>query len=203
MSETSAPNRPLREQLFTWANLVSILRLACVPLFVWLLLAEERRLAAAGLLAFVGATDWDDGYLARRLNQDSDVGKILAPTADRVLFLVAIVAMLIDGSVPVWFGVATLVREVVVSLAAIVLGILGARRSDVTWWGKTSTFGLMFAFPLFLVGNTDVFWAQAAEVAAYAIGVPSLVLHYYAGFGYVPLALRALRDGRTPEPEVM
>ena len=203
MSETSAPNRPLREQLFTWANLVSILRLACVPLFVWLLLAEERRLAAAGLLAFVGATDWVDGYLARRLNQVSDVGKILDPTADRVLFLVAIVAMLIDGSVPVWFGVATLVREVVVSLAAIVLGILGARRIDVTWWGKTSTFGLMFAFPLFLVGNTDVFWAQAAEVAAYAIGVPSLVLHYYAGFGYVPLALRALRDGRTPEPEVM
>ena len=203
MSETSAPNRPLREQLFTWANLVSILRLACVPLFVWLLLAEERRLAAAGLLAFVGATDWVDGYLARRLNQVSDVGKILDPTADRVLFLVAIVAMLIDGSVPVWFGVATLVREVVVSLAAIVLGILGARRIDVTWWGKTSTFGLMFAFPLFLVGNTDVFWAQAAEVSAYAIGVPSLVLHYYAGFGYVPLALRALRDGRTPEPEVM
>ncbi len=203
MSETSAPNRPLREQLFTWANLVSILRLACVPLFVWLLLAEERRLAAAGLLAFVGATDWVDGYLARRLNQVSDVGKILDPTADRVLFLVAIVAMLIDGSVPVWFGVATLVREVVVSLAAIVLGILGARRIDVTWWGKTSTFGLMFAFPLFLVGNTDVFWAQAAEVAAYAIVVPSLVLHYYAVFGYVPLALRALRDGRTPEPEVM
>ena len=79
VSETSAPNRPLREQLFTWANLVSILRLACVPLFVWLLLAEDRRLAAAGLLAFVGATDWVDGYLARRLNQVSDVGKILDP----------------------------------------------------------------------------------------------------------------------------
>jgi cardiolipin synthase len=107
--------------------------------------------------------------------------------------------MIIDESVPLWFAVATLVREGVISIAALILGALGARRIDVTWWGKTSTFGLMFAFPLFLASHTDIFWADAAEVAAYVIGVPSLVLHYYAGVGYVPLALRALRDGTASQ----
>ncbi|MGI9610286.1 MAG: CDP-alcohol phosphatidyltransferase family protein [Acidimicrobiia bacterium] len=203
MIETSEQQRTWKDEVFTWANLVSVLRLAAVPVFVWLLLGEERRLAAAGLLAVIGATDWIDGYLARRFNQVSEVGKILDPTADRLLFLVAIVAMIIDESVPLWFAVATLLREVVVALAAIVLGIMGARRIDVTWWGKTSTFGLMFAFPLFLASHTGVGWAGFAEVAAYAIGVPSLILHYYAGFSYIPLAINALREGRAaPQPPV-
>ena len=86
------------------------------------------------------------------------------------MFLAAIVSMMIDESVPLWFALATLVRELAISITALILGALGARRIDVTWWGKTSTFGLMVAFPLFLVSHTNVFWADAAEVIAYAVG---------------------------------
>ena len=199
--EIAVAERTWKDEVLTWANLVTVIRLASIPVFVWLLLGEERRLAAAILLAVIGATDWVDGYLARRLNQVSDLGKILDPTADRLLFLVAIVAMIIDESVPLWFAVATLVREGAIAVAVLILAALGARRIDVTWWGKASTFGLMVAFPLFLASNTDIFWADAAEVAAYAIGVPSLLLHYYAGVGYVPLALKALRDGTAVADE--
>lgn len=197
MTETAAGERTWRDELMTWPNLVSILRLLCIPIFVWLLLGQERRLAAAWLLAVLGATDWVDGWIARRFDQVSELGKLLDPTADRLMFLVAIVSMIIDESVPLWFAVATLAREAVISIAALILGALGARRIDVTWWGKTSTFGLMFAFPLFLASHTDVFWAGAADVAAWVIGVPSLALHYYAAWGYLPLAARALRIGRA------
>lgn len=197
MSDAYVVHRTWQQQVFTWANLVSVLRLACIPVFAWLLIGQERRFAAAVLLAVLGATDWIDGWLARRLNQESDVGKILDPTADRLMFLVAIGAMVIDESVPVWFAVLTLAREAAISVVALLLAALGARRIDVTWLGKTSTFGLMFAFPLFLVSHAGVSWSGGAEIAAYVIGVPSLALHYYAAWGYIPIALTALRDGRA------
>lgn len=197
MTEAPTSERTWRDEVFTWPNLVSVARLGCVPVFVWLLLGEDRRLAAAVLLSVLGGTDWIDGWIARRFDQVSEVGKILDPAADRIMFLVAIAAMVIDESVPLWFAIATLVREAAISVVALVLGALGARKIDVTWLGKTSTFGLMFAFPLFLVSHADVSWSGTAEVLAYVIGVPSLALHYYAAWGYIPLAATALRDGRA------
>lgn len=183
--------------LWTWPNLISLLRLAAIPVFVWLLLGQDNRHGAAWLLAVLGSTDWVDGWLARRFNQTSEIGKVLDPVADRLMFLVAIFAMILDRSVPIWFAVAVLVREAVISVVALVLAAMGARRIDVTWWGKTSTFGLMICFPLFLVSYADVNWSDIARVIAWIVGVPSLILHYYAGAGYIPRAQAALREGRA------
>jgi cardiolipin synthase len=182
--------------VLTIPNAVTVLRLLCIPLFVYLLFGRDDRAAAAWLLGFVGATDWVDGWLARRLGQVSAVGKVLDPTADRLVFLVGVTALLIDGSVPVWFGVLTLVREVVVAVAVLVLAALGARRIDVTFAGKTATFGLLFAFPLFLASHSDLFFADQAGIAAWILGPPSLALSWWAAGGYVPQARAALRDGR-------
>ena len=186
-----------RRGILTWPNLVTILRLCCIPLFAWLLFGRDDRLAASLLLAALGATDWVDGYLARRLGQTSEVGKILDPTADRLLFLVAIVSMLIDHSVPVWFGIASLAREVFVAITALVLGALGARRIDVTWLGKCATFALMFAFPFFLAGHADISSHQVFEVLAWLTGLPGLALSYYTLSQYAPLARDALEQGRA------
>ena len=197
MEEPNQTQERWRDNAFTVPNLISILRLAAVPVFVWLLIGENRPLAAAALLGILGATDWVDGWIARRFNQVSELGKVLDPTADRIMFLVAVFTMMIDESVAVWFGVLTLLREGVVAIAALILGALGARALKVTWVGKTSSFGLMFAFPLFLL-STAVEGAQSTlyEVIAYVIGVPSLALHYIAAFGYIPLAITALREER-------
>ena len=114
-----------------------------------------------------------------------------------LLFFVAAAGILIDGSVPPWFAVIVLVRETLVGGATIVLAALGARRIDVTWFGKAGTFGLMIAFPLFLASHSDLSWADAAGVLAWVAGIPGLVLSLYAAVLYIPIARRALREGRA------
>lgn len=182
--------------VLTLPNLVTIVRLCCLPLFLWLLFGLEDRAAAAWLLAGLGITDWVDGYLARHLGQESELGKVLDPVADRLLFLVGAGGILVDGSVPTWFAVTVLVRETLVGGATLVLGALGARRIDVTWFGKAGTFGLMIAFPLFLASHSDLSWADTAGVLAWVAGIPGLALSLYAAVLYVPLARRALAEGR-------
>ena len=185
--------------LFTVPNAVTLVRLACLPVFLYLLFGRDDRGSAAWLLAAIGATDWLDGYLARRLRQVSTFGKVLDPTADRLVFLVGAVALLIDGSVPVWFGVATLVREGFVAIVALVLAAAGARRIDVTYIGKCATLGLLIAYPLFLAGASDLFFHRPGRVVAWVVGVPSLVLSYYAAAGYAPLARAALEARKEVE----
>jgi cardiolipin synthase len=185
------------DRIATLPNAISLARLACLPLFWHLLFNVEDRVAAAVLLGVLGATDWVDGYLARRWQQVSTLGKILDPVADRLLFFVGVGGILIDGSVPVWFAWMVLVREVVVAVTTVVIAALGARRIDVTWWGKAGTFCLMGAFPFFLASEGDLAWADQARVLAWGFGVPGLVLSYIAWALYAPMALRALAEGRA------
>ncbi len=185
------------DRIVTVPNAITLARLLCLPVFVWLLLVEDALPAAAVLLAVLGATDWVDGYVARRWHQVSTVGKVLDPVADRLLFFVAIVSIIIADAAPLWFCLAVLIREIVVAAATLALAALGARRIDVTWYGKAGTFGLMFAFPLFIGGASTVSFADLCQIAAWIAGIPGLVLSYVAAVGYVPLAVRALRDGRS------
>ena len=190
---------PRAKRVWTVPNVISVVRLLCVPLFVWLLFGPEDRWAALALLGVLGATDWVDGYIARHFDQGSDLGKILDPTADRVLLLVATLALTIDGAVPAWLGIAVLVREAVISVATLALAAAGARRIDVQWAGKAGTFALMFAFPGFLwlsAISPSTSYHDLLEVATWACAIGGLVLSYYAAAMYVPLARRALREGR-------
>jgi cardiolipin synthase len=184
-------------RIVTVPNLISLVRLACAPLFVWLL-ADDELLAAAALLAVLGASDWVDGWIARRFDQGSDLGKVLDPVADRILLLVGAVALIVQGSVPVVVGVLVLVREAIISVAVLALAAAGARRIDVQWVGKAGTLALMFALPLYLWA--DAISGTASDVvlaAAWFMAVCGLVLSYYAALTYVPLARQALREGRS------
>lgn len=183
--------------MWTVPNLITVVRLGCIPVFLWLLFGADRQSAAAVLLAVVGATDWLDGFVARRFHQVSNVGKILDPTADRLLVATAVIAELVHGAVPLWFGLATIVREVAISLTVLVLAILGARRIDVTLVGKAGTFALMFAYPTFLLAHGTASWQPSFRVLAWIFGIPGIILAWTAAFGYIPMARRALREGRA------
>lgn len=192
VEETGSPNR-----LLTVPNAFSVVRLCCIPLFLWLLFARDNRAAAAWLLGGLGATDWVDGWIARRYNQVSELGKVLDPTADRLLFIVGVGAMIIDGSVPLVFAWLVVVREVALGVALVVLTLLGMKRFDVTYLGKLATFLLMFAFPGFLLGASDFPAHEAFQIAAWILGIPGLVISYYSAFTYIPTIRRSLRDGRA------
>lgn len=180
--------------LWTVPNLISLSRIAGAPGFAWLLLAGEQRYAAAWLLGALGSTDWLDGWLARRSGRVSEMGKVLDPVADRVLIVVAAVAVLIDGSFPLWLGIVVLVREALVSVGVLVLAALKAPRIDVLWVGKAGTFALMLAVPMFLVAEAGVSWSGVAEVIAWVTASAGLVLGWWAAASYVPIALRAYRS---------
>lgn len=186
---------------WTWANLVTLVRLALLPLFFWLLFRTEHRALAAWLLGLLGATDWIDGYLARRLAQVSNIGRVIDPVADRILVVAGLVAVAVAAGVPWWFALATLAREVVVSLLTLVLAALGAARIDVLWWGKVSTFSLMASFPLFLLTTNPhhgalTTWQHVVRDATWVVGMFGLGLAWVVLFGYVRPALAALRTGR-------
>lgn len=190
---------PPEDRILTVPNVVSLARLACVPWFVWLLFGTDPpdRYGAALLLAMLGCTDWIDGWIARRYRQVSTLGKVLDPTADRIMLLVGVGGILLDGSAPVWVAVAVLVREALVSLAVVALAAMGARRIDVQWAGKAGTFACMVAFPLFLTSHSTAGWADLAGTLAWLVVLPGLVLAWYAAVMYVPMARTALAEGRV------
>ncbi len=189
-------------RVLTVPNVITLVRLGCIPVFLWLLFVRDNHVAAAFLLAVLGATDWVDGYIARRFNQVSDLGKVLDPVADRVLFIVCVTALIVDDAVPQWFGIVVVVREVLVGGTAVVLTALGMKRIDVTWWGKAGTFGLMVAFPLFLVGHSTAGWHRAGGDLAWIAAVPGMVLGLYSLFVYLPLARRAIAGPPAPETKL-
>ncbi len=190
---------PGLDRILTVPNVVTLVRLACIPLYVWLLFGADRQTGAAVLLAVLGATDWVDGYVARRFHQVTTLGKVLDPVADRVLVATAVITIMVHGAVPIWFGVATIAREVVVSGAVLLLASLGAARIDVLWVGKAGTFALMTAYPLFLLSDGTAGWQQVVRVAAWIIGSIGLALAWVAAASYVPVARRALAAGRHPD----
>jgi cardiolipin synthase len=207
VSTTTASAKGARQsaeqRIVTVPNLISIARLACVPLFLWLLLAREEKIAAALLLGVLGATDWVDGWIARHFDQGSEIGKVLDPTADRILLLCAGVALVIDGSLPLWVGVVVLARELVISVAVLVLAAAGARRMDVQWAGKAGTLALMFALPGFLLADAISEFRAPILVVTWVFTIGGLVLSYYAAIAYIPQARRALREGRASHDERM
>ena len=185
------------DRILTAPNVITLGRLLCIPIFLWLLFGLHRQTAAAVLLAVLGATDWVDGYVARRYGQVSTFGKVLDPTADRILVGTGVIAIMVYGAVPLWFGIATIAREVLVSAMVVLLAGLGAARIDVLWVGKAGTFGLMFAYPAFLLGYGTATWQEPVRVIAWVTGLIGLALAWWAAGSYIGPARRALREGRS------
>ena len=176
--------------VLTVPNIVSFVRILLVPVFVWLLLGPDEVAAAGWLLGFIGATDWVDGYLARRLDQVSELGKALDPIADRLAVAAALVAGLIAGVLPAWFAIALLARETAVALGALYLATRSKIRIDVRRVGKLATLLVYAAVAWFYVGEGADF--DPLIWAAWLAGIPGLVLYYVAAGLYVGDARRAM-----------
>lgn len=187
------------DRVLTVPNAVSMLRLAGVPLFLWLLLGPEADGLAMVVLAVSGATDWLDGKLARWLGQYSKLGAILDPTVDRLYTLAALAAFGIRDILP-WWVIAVLVgRDVMLAACIPVLRHYGYAQLEVHYLGKAATLNLLYAFPLLLLAvNLGGTAAEIVRPLAYAFTAWGTALYLWSGVLYlvqVGTAVRAARAG--------
>jgi cardiolipin synthase len=185
---------PARDRVLTIPNALSVLRLAGVPLFLWLLLGPREDGWAIVVLAVGGFTDWLDGKLARLLDQFSRLGALLDPAVDRLYILAALVALGIRDVVPWWAVLGLVARDVVLAVCVLVLRRRGYGPFVVTYLGKAATFLLLYAFPLLLLGQADGSVAAVALPLGVAFAVWGTALYLYSGLLYLAQFLLALRN---------
>ncbi|NIA24673.1 MAG: CDP-alcohol phosphatidyltransferase family protein [Gammaproteobacteria bacterium] len=176
--------------ILTIPNLISALRLVGVGIFAWLAFGRSEPAAAGWLLLLIGWTDWIDGYLARRLNQVSELGKVLDPLADRLAIVTAVVGGMFVGVIPLLLGIGIAVREILVGVGALVLAGSG-KRIDVRRLGKLATFILYGAIPAFYVSHGEFLPGLFLGIA-WSFGVVGLILYWWVAVLYVGDARRAL-----------
>jgi cardiolipin synthase (CMP-forming) len=180
----------VHDRVLTVPNAVSLLRLLGLPGFVWLMIGVHAYGWAVALLSVFAATDWVDGYLARRLGQVSRLGKILDPLVDRLFMATVVLTMWLGvGWLPWWMAALVLGRDAV--LVAAALALFG-RLPDiaVTKTGKFATFTLMFALPGIMIGHLEWFGAPLLLLAGWLLAITGLVAYYVAGLQYARAAAR-------------
>lgn len=198
MVTTAVPS----ERVLTVPNLLSALRLAGVPVFLWLTLGPHDDGIAFAILAFAGVSDYLDGKLARALNQTSKLGTLLDPLADRLYILATIIALTVREIVPWWFAVVLVGRDV------LLLGIVPVLRHlrygttlPVHFLGKAATFNLLYAFPLLLLSDGDSWLATAARPAGWAFAIWGTALYWWSGALYGVQVARLVRQESAARQE--
>jgi len=202
MARRSVPASPVRPEqvvstrVLTLPNLVSLVRLAGVPLFLYLVIAHQD-VAALVVLAVGASTDWVDGQLARRLNQVTRLGQLLDPVTDRAYIVVTVLALTVSGVVPWQLTGVLVARELMLAVSAPLLWYHGYWSLQVHYLGKTATFVLMFSFPVLLLASLS---PQAAVVCwpfGWAAALWGAALYWYAGILYWVQVVRVVRETRA------
>jgi cardiolipin synthase len=188
-----------QDRVLTIPNLISVARLAGVPVFLWLVLGLRTQAGdwwALGLLAAAGASDWLDGKIARALNQQSRLGELLDPSADRLYIVSTVVALAIRSIIGWWLVAALAVRELVLGVVLLMLRRRGYGPLHVSFVGKAATLSLLYAFPLLFLGSHPTSYADVARVFGWAFALWGTALYWWAAALYITQARRLLATGR-------
>ena len=189
--------RRASSRIATLPNAISLARILALP-FIWADLVAGRHLRALILVGIFSATDWVNGYLARRLDQVTKLGQLLDPLADRALFAVVAIGSAVGGLLPWWIVVAVVGRDVlVVAVAAVVLAA-SISPPAVTRTGKAATFGLMVSFPLLLGAAALGAGVDAPQPtlqgAAWIILIVSVMLYWITAVSYGRALVSTMRS---------
>lgn len=184
-----------RPTVLTVPNAISAARLLLVPVFA-VLLAQGQDLWALAVLAVSAASDWLDGTLARVLHQESRLGELLDPSADRLFILVTLVALAARGIVPLWLLAAIVLRDVLLAALLLVLRHVGIGPLPVHYVGKAGTFALLYAFPLLLIAQWAGPVGTASGIVGWAFAWWGVGLYWFGGVVYARQAARELSRRR-------
>ncbi len=181
-------------RVLTVPNVLSLIRILLIPAFVALILNHDTSTAGLLLFCVVVATDWVDGWVARRTGQVSELGKVLDPVADRLAIAAGLIAFAVRGVFPWWAALLIIVRDVAILLAGALVLWRRQVRIDVRWVGKMATFSLMCAVPWISWANLDLPLAAAALVCGWSAFTVGIVEYYVAAAVYAGELRRALAD---------
>jgi cardiolipin synthase len=191
----------LPDKVLTIPNLISLARLLGVPVFLWLVLGVNSPAGdwwAVGLLIASGVSDWLDGKIARALNQQSKLGQLLDPAADRLYIVATVIALAVRAIIPWWLVAVLAARELLMAVVLAVLRRHGWGALAVSFVGKTATLCLLYAFPLLFLGSHVAGYAETAKVAGWTFVIWGSALYWCAALLYVVQARRLLA---APPPE--
>jgi cardiolipin synthase (CMP-forming) len=198
---TVPPGDELPLRVLTIPNLISLARLAGVPVFLWLVLGVDSTAGdwwAVGLLIASGVSDWLDGKIARALNQQSRLGQMLDPAADRLYIVATVIALAVRAIIPWWLVGLLAARELLMGVVLAVLRRRGWGALGVSFVGKTATLCLLYAFPLLFLGSHVAVYAETAKVAGWTFVIWGSALYWWAALLYVVQARRLLA---APPPQ--
>jgi cardiolipin synthase (CMP-forming) len=188
------------QRVLTVPNLISIARLAGVPVFLWLVLGLRSQAGdwwAIGLLATAGVSDWLDGKIARALNQQSRLGEVLDPAADRLYIVSTIIALAVRSIIGWWLVALLAARELTLGLSLLALRRSGYGPLRVSFVGKAATLCLLYAFPLLFLGSHQGTYALVARVFGWAFALWGTALYWWAAALYLEQARRLLAADRS------
>lgn len=206
---TIQPTAP--DELWTPANIVTLIRICLVPVFVLAILSpwpewvglpgitmEAKCVIAAGIFILISCTDWIDGYLARSRGEVTDFGKFMDPLADKILVTAALIALVELAVLPGWPVLIILAREFIVSGIRMVAASKGTVIAA-SWYGKAKTVFQIIAIVLFLLKDSLTFTTAAGAftnpmfVLSWTVMVIALILTVMSMLDYLVKARHLLK----------
>ncbi|WP_081829533.1 CDP-alcohol phosphatidyltransferase family protein [Paraoerskovia marina] len=191
--------RTVKDDILTWANLVTLIRLMGLPLFAWLAIGPGETAAALWVLVAIAATDWVDGYLARRLDQVSVIGTAMDPVADRLMIFTVALVLAINGIAPWWVLVGIVVPDLILGTFALVK-FHGNPRIAATRLGKIRTALLMIGLPVMMLTRAFDAIGSWVDTVALVIVVVGLIGHWVVGSHYLRVMIRMPAPSPAPGP---
>lgn len=190
----------MKNKIFTIPNVISFFRIALIIAFVPVYFAsniENHQLIAFGIIVLSGLSDIVDGFIARRFNMVSELGKILDPIADKLTQAAVLLCLLVNHTELLAMFVVLFIKELLTAIAAgYLLKNKLVKPMSARWWGKLSTAAIYSTiFYVILMEFIEVL----PFVVAIALMIISIVCMILSMLGYMQLVLKTANNASQPE----
>ena len=185
-----------RKEVLTIPNAITGVRALGVPLFLYAYLGLENTGLALAILVIGAASDYFDGKVARKLNQETALGAMLDPTIDRLYIAATVIGLVVKDVIPLWIVIVLISRDIWMTLILAIKKARGSGVFEVTFLGKAATFNLLYAFPFLLVaGESGI--GQVFFVAGWGFAIWGIGLYWVTAVQYTYLALKEIKGNNS------
>jgi len=185
-----------RGEILTIPNAITGVRALGIPLFLWAYLGVENTGLALAILVIGAVSDYFDGKVARRLNQESVLGAMLDPLIDRLYIAATVIALVVKEVIPLWLLILLISRDLWMALVLAIKKSRGSGVFEVTFLGKAATFNLLYAFPFLLVAG-DSWVGEIFFIAGWGFAIWGIALYWVTGLQYTYVAIKEIKSNNS------